>query len=130
MTRRRISTRERAKIFDAAQGLCHMCGLKIEAAQAWEVSHPIPIACGGADDATNHAPAHKTCHRVHTATVDAPLIAKVRRQRQAHIGAKQSSGAFGSRSFGQSSPARRATTPLDKIAIGQTAIARLIQESE
>jgi 5-methylcytosine-specific restriction protein A len=78
-------------------GRCHLCGLKIDAGQEWEVSHPIPLAAGGDDVASNRAPAHKRCHAKQTATIDAPLIAKVRRQHQKHIGAKPKSRAWSTR---------------------------------
>ena len=90
--RRRISTRDRALIFDRENGVCHMCGLRIEAGQEWEASHRIPLACGGADDMTNLSPAHKRCHRNQTAKVDAPMIAKVRRVAWKHTGAKVRKG--------------------------------------
>ena len=109
-TRRRISTRDRAKILDRDSGVCHMCGLKIDAGQAWEASHRIPLACGGADDMSNLSPAHKRCHRAHTATVDAPWIAKTRRQRQAHNGAKVPSGKIPTRGFAEPAPKDRTMT--------------------
>ncbi len=88
MARVRLSARDNAKLFHEHKGICHLCGLKIEAGQKWERSHPIPLAVGGDDTWDNWAPAHAKCHRVHTSTVDAPLIAKVRRIHQKHIGAK------------------------------------------
>ena len=97
--RRRLSTRDRASLFERDSGVCHMCGLRIEAGQAWEASHRIPLACGGADDMSNLSPAHKRCHREHTANVDQPWIAKVRHQRDAHTGAKVSKTQMQSRGF-------------------------------
>lgn len=87
MRRARLSARDTAKLFAEHDGRCHLCGLKIQAGQAWERSHPIPLAAGGADDWSNWAPAHVKCHARQTAEVDAGLIAKVRRQHQKHIGA-------------------------------------------
>lgn len=89
MTRRHISARERERIFDAAGGVCHLCDLPIHAGEAWEVSHPIPLAAGGDDVAGNRSPAHKKCHARRTAEIDAPLIAKTRRQRQKHLGIRK-----------------------------------------
>ena len=122
--RRRISTRDRATIFERENGVCHMCGLKIEAGQAWEASHRIPLACGGADDMSNLSPAHKRCHREHTAKVDQPWIAKTRHQRDAHTGAKVRKGPpIRSAGF---PPAAREPKRLDpsKIANGAPAFAR------
>ena len=86
--RRHLTARERADCFDGADGVCHLCSRKIAAGEPWEVSHPIPLAAGGKDEPTNRRPAHKRCHATQTATIDAPLIAKVRRVHQKHIGAR------------------------------------------
>jgi hypothetical protein len=86
--RKHLSTTARLRIFEAAKGVCHLCGLKITAGQEWDVSHAIPLAIGGPDDETNRLPAHRRCHRQYTAEVDAPRIAKTKRQHAAYIGAK------------------------------------------
>lgn len=93
MTRRSLTKLQRARIFDAAEGICSKCGTKINAGrgEAWDVSHEIPLEAGGADDESNMRPAHRSCHREHTAKVDAPLIAKTKRQRQKHLGVRSSS---------------------------------------
>lgn len=88
--RKRISARQRAKIFLKEGGICSICQCAVVTGQTWEISHEIPLACGGADDETNWKVAHYTCHRNHTAKVDAPKIAKVRRVYHKHIGAKVS----------------------------------------
>ena len=71
-------------------GICHLCSMKVIPGEDWDVSHDIPLEAGGKDDETNWLVAHRKCHRVHTSTVDAPLIAKVKRIHQRHIGAKKS----------------------------------------
>jgi len=48
------------------------------------------LRAGGADDASNWLVAGRKCHRRHTAEVDIPLIAKVKRKHYAHIGVKRS----------------------------------------
>lgn len=90
MTRRRIPTRERVAIFEREGGRCHLCQMRVEAGQEWDVSHEIPLEMGGEDGGLNLRIAHRRCHRVHTAKVDAPRIAKTRGQRAAHLGAKRS----------------------------------------
>jgi 5-methylcytosine-specific restriction protein A len=88
MTRQCLSTKARVELFKRHSGRCHICSLRIDAGQEWEVSHPIPLELGGPDDDTNRAPAHKRCHRQHTATVDVPAISKAKRREAAHLGAR------------------------------------------
>lgn len=88
MSRRSISTKERVRLFELHGGICHFCEGKIHVGEAWDVSHVIPLAIGGEDDDVNRMPAHRKCHRAHTAAIDAPRIAKSKRVRAKHIGAK------------------------------------------
>lgn len=85
MTRRRWSTRARAEVFAAHGGACHVCNGKITVGEAWDIEHIIPLAQGGADDATNVAPAHVKCHRAKTAK-DAGDTAKAKRREAKHKG--------------------------------------------
>jgi len=88
--RRRISTRERVDIFNRNGGICHLCSMKIDAGQEWDVSHDTPLEMGGADEGDNLKPAHRRCHRHHTATVDVPVIRKTQRKEAKHLGARKS----------------------------------------
>lgn len=86
--RRTWSERQRLALFLKHEGRCHLCGGKITPGEKWEVSHEIPLELGGADDDENCKPAHFKCHRVHTAEVDIPAIAKAKRRQARHLGAK------------------------------------------
>lgn len=85
--RRPMTAKRRLAIFDAAEGICHICGLPIDQHKAWEVSHVIPLELGGEDTDENTRPAHYACHRQHTAKVDIPKIAKAKRVEAKHRGA-------------------------------------------
>lgn len=87
MTRRCISTKERASIFLAAGGRCHLCGGAIGATEAWDVEHVIPLAQGGEDGGDNLRPAHRKCHKAKTAQ-DATDTARAKRREASHRGWK------------------------------------------
>ena len=95
--RRRISARERVRIFEREGGTCHLCAGKVHVGEAWDVSHDIPLAIGGDDSDENRRVAHRKCHRAHTASVDAPRIAKTARQEQKHLGIRKRATMPGSR---------------------------------
>ena len=63
--------------------------MKVVPGQEWDVTHDNPLEAGGRDDESNWLVAHRKCHRAHTSSVDAPLIAKVKRKHQKHIGASR-----------------------------------------
>jgi 5-methylcytosine-specific restriction protein A len=88
MTRKRLSTRDRLRIFELAKGTCHLCNGRIVAGEAWEVSHAVPLEMGGHDEDTNRFPAHKKCHRQQTSEIDIPMIAKAKRREARHLGAR------------------------------------------
>lgn len=86
--RRHISTTVRVRLFTQHEGRCHICKEKIDGVrERWEVEHIIPLELGGADDPSNWAPAHVSCHKAKTKQ-DAADIARARRVHARHIGAK------------------------------------------
>jgi 5-methylcytosine-specific restriction enzyme A len=87
MKRRRISPTERASIFQAAGGICHICGDKIDGTrERWEVEHVLALALGGDDHGDNLQPAHERCHSPKTRE-DVARIAKAKRVSRKHTGA-------------------------------------------
>lgn len=90
MTRRRMSTTRRVRVFEAAKGICHICGQAIDGTrEAWEVEHVIPYALTRDDSDDNLRPAHVACHADKTTRQDVPQIAKAKRVHAKHIGAHQ-----------------------------------------
>lgn len=88
MTRRNISRTERVRIFERAEGKCHICGQAIDGTrERWEVEHIIPYALTRDETESNLAPAHERCHATKT-PVDVRQIAKAKRVAAKHIGAK------------------------------------------
>ena len=86
MTRRMSPTR-RARIFEAAEGICHICEMEIDGVkEPWDVEHVIPLAISGDDSDDNLRPAHRACHKPKTRD-DAKTIAKAKRVHRKHTGA-------------------------------------------
>lgn len=90
MTRRSLTKLQRVRVFDAAGGICHLCKTKIHVGERWDVEHVKPLSMGGADDETNMAPAHASCHRVKTSAEAGPR-AKADRIRAHHLGIRPKS---------------------------------------
>lgn len=90
--RRPLTALRRADIFLKADGICHICGVKINATRGepWDVEHVIPLAIGGEDGGDNLKPAHRSCHAVKSKR-DAGIKAKTDRLRAKHIGARKPS---------------------------------------
>ncbi|MDG4650092.1 HNH endonuclease signature motif containing protein [Roseibacterium sp. SDUM158017] len=89
MTRRMSMTR-RVRIFEAAEGVCHICGHVIDGTrEAWDVDHVVPYALTRDDSDDNLRPAHELCHRGTGSKTsdDVARIAKAKRVRAKHIGA-------------------------------------------
>lgn len=104
MTRRSVSATARVAIFTRENGMCHLCGMRVDAGQEWDVSHEIPLALGGDDHGENLRVAHRRCHRVHTAENDVPAIARAKRVEARHLGAKVSRTPM---PFGKRSPLKK-----------------------
>ena len=112
MTRRSLSTRDRARIFADHSGLCCLCGGKIDGTkERWIAEHIRPLGLLGEDGGDNLQPAHETCARSKTygKEGDLAVIAKAKRREALHVGTKLRGKGF--------PPAKRrgkASTPLEK----------------
>jgi hypothetical protein len=91
---RSLTTKQREELYDSCRGdnifpTCNICGGPIGPGQKWHQSHNplLPGAIGGKVDGIAHA----KCNLDHAHEIDVPLIAKVKRMRQKHIGAYRSS---------------------------------------
>lgn len=113
MTRRSISKATRVRIFLAAEGKCHLCGLRIDALkQAWEVEHVKPLSMGGTDTDANLKPAHIHCHKEKSAEEAAPR-AKADRAGAKHLRLAKPSQ-IRSAGFAPRAAQKRASAPLMK----------------
>ena len=89
-SRRSLSPLQRLKVFEAAGGRCHLCELRIQVGDKWDVEHVRPLALDGADDAANMRPAHKDCHATKT-KADAAAWSKAKRMKAKHLRIKKPS---------------------------------------
>lgn len=121
--RRRVSVKDRVALFQREGGRCHFCGGLVYPGQAWQLSHRIPIALGGADDESNWGVIHtRPCHEELTRTVDVPAIAKAKRREAKHLGIR-AAATIGSRGFTKPiKPSKRLSA--DRLASGLTELAR------
>jgi 5-methylcytosine-specific restriction protein A len=86
--RKALTRNQRAKLFDAHNGVCCICETKIKVGEPWIDEHWIPREIPADDSLGNRAPAHVACAREKTKT-DVKLIAKVKRNRANHLGIKK-----------------------------------------
>jgi 5-methylcytosine-specific restriction enzyme A len=77
--------RVRLRIFDRANGVCHISGRKIGAGEKWDCEHIVALCNGGENREANLAPALSKPHRAKTAE-DRRIKAKNDRTRKRHIG--------------------------------------------
>ena len=89
-SRRSLSPMRRLKIFERAQGKCHICYCRIQPGQKWEAEHIVPLALDGKDDESNLAPVHEFCHALKT-KADVADIARAKRRKAKHLGIKKRS---------------------------------------
>jgi len=84
--RKTFNAKDRARIFAANGGVCHICRGKIDnTREAFEIEHVIPWALTQDDSDENLRPAHKNCHRRKT-DQDVADIARAKRREAKHKG--------------------------------------------
>lgn len=89
--RKSLTRKQRADVFIANDGRCHLCGEKIDAVkQPWQADHVIPRELTGSDAVTEYKPAHVRCHLDKTAA-DRKAISKATRIRADTLGIKHKS---------------------------------------
>lgn len=84
--RRSFNKKDRARVFAASEGMCHLCKGAIRIGEAWEIEHVIAWALTQDDSDENLRPAHKKCHETKTAQ-DVSNIARAKRREAKHTGA-------------------------------------------
>ena len=108
MARKRFTDKDRARIFAANNGCCHLCGGKIDGVrEAWEVEHVIAWELTRDDSDANLRPAHVGCHKRKTHSEDRPVINQAKRREAKHIGVKRPAGRLQSRNDFPPSPKPR-----------------------
>jgi len=112
MARKRFTVKDRARIFAANDGCCHLCGGKIDGVrEAWEVEHVIAWELTRDDSDSNLRPAHKDCHKRKTHKEDRPAINQAKRREAKHNGAKQPAGQMKGRGFPPTDKPARTAKP-------------------
>ena len=91
MARKRFTDKDRARIFAANDGVCHICLKKIDGVrEAWEIEHVIAWELTRDDSDDNLRPAHKlVCHQEKTHKRDRPAINQAKRREAKHNGVKR-----------------------------------------
>jgi 5-methylcytosine-specific restriction protein A len=92
MSRREFPAKIRVAAFERANGHCEGCTARLVTGK-FHYDHVLPDALGGEPTLANCAVLCTACHGAKTAKGDVPQIAKMKRQRTAHIGARTRSGA-------------------------------------
>lgn len=101
--RREFSAKVKVAAYERSQGRCEGCGTVLHVGR-FHYDHDIPDALGGEPVLSNCVVLCVGCHQAKTTGADVPRIAKTKRQRAAHIGAKTSKRPM---PFGRSSRLKR-----------------------
>ena len=86
--RKRLTPKQKLKMFLAHDGICCICGCKINGVkEAWD-EHVDPLWLNGSNDKANRKPAHAKCARLKSANESADR-AKVQSVAEKHFGARK-----------------------------------------
>lgn len=89
--RRSMGIMRRLRIWEAHNGVCILCGLKIDGVrEKWIIEHKRALVLGGEDTDANCGPAHESCRRVKD-KADLASGAKAKRMKARHLGIKKRS---------------------------------------
>lgn len=88
--RREFSPKVMVAAFERAAGHCESCRAKLTVGKI-AYDHVVPDALGGSPTLENCAVLCTACHGLKTRTQDVPAIAKVKRIKAKHIGARKRS---------------------------------------
>ena len=86
-----FSTSFRLNLFLKRKGTCASCYQKIDAGKAWDIDHILPLALGGTNESNNLQILCKPSHQSKTSQSDIPRIAKTKRLKARHLGARSPS---------------------------------------
>ncbi len=86
-----IPPRVRLRVFERANGICHLSGRRIAAGEPWDCDHIVALVNGGEHRETNLAPALRDKHREKTAS-DVREKSIVRRKRMKTLGIAHKKG--------------------------------------
>ena len=88
--RREFTAKVKVAAYERAGGGCEECGMPLRVGK-FHYDHILPDALGGEPTLANCAVLCSGCHGAKTARQDVPTIAKVKRVRAKHLGAKKPS---------------------------------------
>ena len=90
MARSEFKSATKVKAYERSKGKCEKCNEPLQTGK-FHYDHEIPDALGGPNTLENCKVICTACHSDKTAGQDVPQIAKMKRQKAAHIGAKPKS---------------------------------------
>lgn len=88
--RQEFSAKVKVAAYQRSGGRCEACTAPLRPGHV-HYDHVVPDALGGSPTIENCAVLCTSCHGAKTARQDVPQIAKMKRQKQAHIGARKPS---------------------------------------